>query len=65
MTAEQLDNLFVLYYRSDRCGKKPGKRLRLGLFIVKTMVEAHQGQVQVASLPKGSKFTVRLPLHQS
>lgn len=66
MTAEQLDNLFVLYYRSAEVEKSPVKGTGLGLFIVKTMVEAHQGQIQVASLPgNGSKFTVRLPLHQS
>ncbi|MCC6602582.1 MAG: HAMP domain-containing histidine kinase [Anaerolineae bacterium] len=66
MTAEQLDNLFVLYYRSKEVEKSPVKGTGLGLFIVKTMVEAHGGQIQVASLPgKGSKFTIRLPLHQS
>ncbi len=66
MTAEQLDNLFVLYYRSEDAAKSPVKGSGLGLFIVKTMVEAHQGQVQVASQPgNGSKFTVRLPLYSA
>ncbi|MBK8903402.1 MAG: HAMP domain-containing histidine kinase [Anaerolineaceae bacterium] len=66
MTAEQLDNLFILYYRSEDVAKSPVKGSGLGLFIVKTMVEAHQGQVQVTSQPgQGSKFTLRLPLHQS
>lgn len=66
MTAEQLDNLFVLYYRSKEVEKSPVKGTGLGLFIVKTMVEAHGGQIQVASLPgKGSKFTIRLPLYSA
>lgn len=66
MTAEQLDKLFILYYRSAEAENSPVKGTGLGLFIVKTMVEAHQGRVQAASQRgKGSTFTIQLPLYVS
>ena len=66
MTAEQLDKLFILYYRSAEAENSPVKGSGLGLFIVKTMVEAHQGHVQATSQQgKGSTFTIQLPLYSA
>lgn len=62
MSEAQLNNLFVLYYRSEEAEKSAVKGSGLGLFIVKTIVEAHQGTINVTSQPgRGSKFTVQLP----
>lgn len=62
MTAQQQSNLFQLYYRTEdaRRTKIPGTGL--GLYIVRTLVEAHGGRVEAASqLGVGTTLTVYLP----
>jgi signal transduction histidine kinase len=55
-----LPRLFERYYRGLR---HEGEGLGLGLFIVKGLVEAHGGRIQVESVPgQGSTFTLWLPL---
>ncbi len=55
--AEQLPNLFDAFHRGD---KSPAG-LGLGLFIVREIVCAHQGTIDVASSSDGTSFTMRLP----
>jgi signal transduction histidine kinase len=65
MTAEELDRLFQLYYRTRSVQAAGVAGTGLGLYIVKTLVEAHHGDVEVESEPgKGSKFLVSLPISQ-
>ena len=62
MSQAQIDKLFTLYYRTSEAEESVVKGSGLGLFIVKTMVEAHQGTIMVESKRnKGSKFTIQLP----
>lgn len=57
---EELPALFAEFRRLKGAGKVEGTGL--GLFIVKTIVEAHGGTVEAASeVGKGSTFTVRFP----
>lgn len=57
---KQLPLLFSQFQRLEGAEKTEGSGL--GLFIVKTIVEAHHGKVQVTSASgQGSTFTVRLP----
>jgi two-component system sensor histidine kinase BaeS len=50
-----------LPYIFERFFRGPGGGLGIGLTIVKELVEAHQGRIEVASAPGGTKFTVWLP----
>lgn len=66
MTADELNNLFTLYYRTDKARKSKTSGTGLGLFIVKALVDAHNGQIQVSSQPGvGTTFTVRIPLAET
>jgi CheY-like chemotaxis protein len=59
--AHQIDNIFHLFQQSAGSRRKGG--LGLGLSISKQLVEAHGGQIQVASQGPGlgATFTVQLP----
>jgi len=59
--AEELPLLFTQFKRLKGATKIEGTGL--GLFIVKTIVEAHKGSVHVESVnEQGSTFTVRIPI---
>lgn len=63
IAAEHLPYLFDRFYRIDEARNRDIGGSGLGLSIVKWIVEAHGGQVDVASEPnRGSTFTVSLPL---
>jgi PAS domain S-box-containing protein len=58
---DEIPALFNKYQRAASARRKDGTGL--GLFIVKTLVEAHDGRVEVASTPgKGTEFRIFLPL---
>jgi CheY-like chemotaxis protein len=60
MTAEQVDHVFDRFYRA---GGQTSPGTGLGLSIVKSLVDMHEGEVEVQSEPgEGTAFTVRLPL---
>jgi len=60
---EEQERIFNRFYRVDRSRRRDGGGAGLGLAIVRYLVEAHGGQVQVKSRPgAGSTFTVLLPL---
>ncbi|HNT76971.1 MAG TPA: GAF domain-containing sensor histidine kinase [Anaerolineae bacterium] len=64
----QLAHIFERFYQGEGLDRwHPGDRgMGLGLTMVKEIVEAHGGQVQVESdLGKGSTFTVSLPVMQA
>jgi signal transduction histidine kinase len=60
MSPEEIPALFQKYRRSARSGGYEG--VGLGLFIAKTLIEAHGGQIKVEStLGRGTRFLVSLP----
>jgi signal transduction histidine kinase len=60
-----IPRLFDLYHRAEEAHQSRTKGLGLGLFIVKSLVDLHQGQISVHSeRGKGTEFTVSLPLVQ-
>ncbi len=57
---DDLPRIWDRLYRGDRSRSERG--LGLGLSLVKAIVEAHKGRVEVASSPgRGSTFTLHLP----
>lgn len=58
---EEMDKIFDKFHRASNTGKIKG--MGLGLYIVKKIVDYHQGSVIVESEPgKGTSFTVILPV---
>jgi len=61
MPLADLERVFDRFYKGSSGKGMPGAGL--GLYLVRTIAEAHGGNVSVASKPgSGSTFTIRLPL---
>ncbi|MGC4069014.1 MAG: sensor histidine kinase [Polyangiaceae bacterium] len=60
--SEQL-RIFDLFFRASNASTQSAQGLGLGLFITKTLVQAHQGRLSVESeVGRGSVFRVWLPI---
>ncbi len=60
---EDLPHIFERLYRADPARSRNRGGSGLGLAIVQSIVQEHQGSIQVESTPgKGSTFTMRLPV---
>jgi len=63
IAAEDLPHIFDHFYRADKSRARKSGGSGIGLAIVKQLVEAHGGRVEVESAPgRGSCFYVYLPL---
>ena len=61
--AREIGRVFDRFYRGNRSNNPSNKGGGLGLPIAKSLVQAHGGEIDVASeLGKGSVFTITLPL---
>jgi signal transduction histidine kinase len=61
--AEDLDRLFERFYRSAQEERRAVPGVGLGLSIVKTIVEAHEGSVEIASTEgDGTCVTLAIPV---
>ena len=63
IATEMLPHIFELFTQVDATAGRSRGGLGIGLALVGTLIEMHNGRVHVASegLGKGSEFTVRLP----
>lgn len=64
LTDEEKKKLFTLFYRGQRAISLHPNGSGLGLFIVKNLIEIHQGKIEVQSegKDKGSTFVITLPV---
>ncbi|MCI0710889.1 MAG: ATP-binding protein [Chloroflexi bacterium] len=63
---EELPHVYDVLYRGQgsEAGPTDTRGMGIGLFVVKQVVEAHQGTVEIDSkLGKGTLVTIRIPLH--
>ncbi len=62
---EDIPRIFERFYRAGDALTRTVKGSGLGLTLVKEIVAAHRGRIEVESEPgKGSTFTIRLPLRR-
>jgi two-component system sensor histidine kinase BaeS len=60
---EAMELIFDRFTRGAPSTRPEGNGLGLGLFIVREIVKAHDGEISVEStLGEGASFTVKLPL---
>jgi len=63
LAADELPRVFDRFWRSDKSRARSRGGAGIGLAIVRQLVRAHDGMIDVTSHPgEGSTFTVRLPL---
>lgn len=62
ISTEQLDSIFDRFRQVDQSDTRGQGGVGLGLYIVKSLVDAHNGEVRVQSSPgQGTTFSVHLP----
>ena len=62
--ADELPHIFERFYRGTNTGDARASGSGLGLAIVRSIVEMHDGEIDVASvLDEGTLFRIRLPRH--
>lgn len=59
--AEHLPNLFDRFYRADPSRSRKSEGAGLGLAIVRSIIEAHSGRVEVTSKSNKTAFIIYLP----
>jgi two-component system OmpR family sensor kinase len=65
ISPEDQTRIFEPFFRSDRSRTRATGGVGLGLVVVRRIVDAHHGSIDVTSeLGKGTRFTVTLPLAQ-
>ena len=66
ISKENLPRIFDQFYRADGSRSSTTGGAGLGLTIVKKLVEAHNGSIDVSSeVGRGTTFTVSLPINNS
>ena len=59
---EEARNVFERFYKLDKSRSENKHGAGLGLYIAKTIVGKHGGDIYATSLPDGTRFTFNLPI---
>ena len=60
---KEVNKIFNEFYRVDKSRSKKTGGVGLGLSIVKSLIEAHNGEISVNSkINSGTTFTIKLPI---
>lgn len=63
IASDKLEAIFLKFYQIDNTLTKPGEGTGIGLYIVKKLIELHEGKITVESREGiGTSFTIRLPI---
>ncbi len=63
ISAQDLPHIFDRFYQADMSSTRPYSGLGCGLYLVRALVEAHNGHVEAKSVVgEGSQFSVWLPM---
>jgi signal transduction histidine kinase len=63
---DELLHIFDRYQRNQRSNQKENEGLGLGLAIVKRIMEVHELEIDVNSIPeKGTNFSFKIPIHKT
>ena len=63
ISPDDLPHIFERFYRADQTRSRERGGSGLGLAIVESIVQEHQGSIEVESTPgKGSTFILKLPV---
>ena len=62
---DKLDAIFLKFYQVDNTVTKPGEGSGVGLYIVKKLIELHEGEIFVESkVGEGTIFKILLPIKE-
>jgi signal transduction histidine kinase len=62
IAAEELPLVFERFYKTDKSRSRDKNGMGLGLYLVRTIVQLHQGEIRVSSVENEyTEFTVILP----
>ena len=59
---DEAKNVFERFYKLDKSRSENKHGAGLGLYIAKTIVGRHGGDIYATSLPDGTRFTFTLPV---
>jgi len=63
LSGEELPHVFERFWRSDKSRARSRGGAGIGLAIVRELVRAHEGRIDVSSRPgEGTTFSIRIPL---
>ncbi|NLC16735.1 MAG: ATP-binding protein, partial [Clostridiales bacterium] len=65
ISEDDLEKIWIPFYKSDKARSRSEGRYGIGLSIVKAIMDLHQGKCGVNNVPYGVEFYFDIPLEQT